>query len=606
MNQEIDSKGTTQLTFSHTPKVSETIKLSVHVMVEVNGQEKLFVQTLELYVRDASTLTYVGIDASHNNEYVNGNYKDSMGNFANMAVKSDVRVVELKTKEALIAATLNDQYKMLIFTPPTRRNGNAFLIDYKSYSDEEIAAIKAFAEKGNTVIVTGWGDYYESYDEFSDGTPHVLPEDQQMSAQQNKLLNALGTNLRVSDDELKDDVKNGGQPQRLYLTEYNLENEFLERVSGEEQVYSNYAGATIYAVDSQGQPTEDLPESVSPMVYSFTSSYSADDDKDGTTGISGVSVPKYGDKYLVAATEKVDYDKGNTATIIVAGAAFMSNFEIKVALDSYSTPEYSNFTILDSIVKSINNVQITPIAEVHEAEEGERFTIEGIATTNASGFDKDTAFFDSIYIQDETAGINLFPVSGNIKAGQTLRVKGLTSSYNGERQLNVTSVELIDPTVKSLPDPIKVTTSQASEGYKLGSLIKVVGTVTKIEKTNEIVESIFVADSSGQEARIFIDGYITKDINLENLTVGKKIAATGLSSISTEGPRIRISDRQNITVSPALSDGDDPITYTVVSGDTLWDLAILFKTTVEKIVEMNAIENKDLIYIGQVLEISPE
>jgi len=602
LDQALEATSTAKLSYSHTASESGDIELTVTVVVDVDGQEKSFEQKVKMYVRDAKSLVYVGIDASHYNEYVNGNYKDSMGNFANMAVKSDVRVVELKTSEELIAATQNDQFKMLIFTPPTRRNGNAFLLDYKNYSDEEIAAIKAFAEKGNTVIVTGWGDYYESYTEFSDGTKHDLPKDMQMSAQQNKLLEALGSQVRVSDDEIKDDEINGGQPQRLYFTKYNLENEFVNRVNPEEQVYSNYGGATIYTVDGDGQPSTLIPSTVSPMVYSFTSSYSADDDKDGTTGIDGVMVPKYNDKYMISASEKVTYDNGNVATIIVAGAAFMSNFEIQAVLDSYATPDYSNFTILDAIVKSINVVEITDIADVHKAEEGERFTVEGIVTSNASGFDKDTAFFDSIYIQDSTAGINLFPVSGVIQAGQTVRVKGITSSYNGERQLNVTSIEIIDPKVQALPTPLDLTSAQAATGANLGSLVKVSGTITKIEEVNNVVESIFVKDASGEEARVFIDGYITTDSKIKDLAVGNTLTAVGLSSISTEGPRIRVRDRGDVICSPEA----DTFDYVVVAGDVLWKIAQTYKMTIDQIVDMNGIENPDLIYVDQILKLIKE
>ncbi|MFR8332888.1 MAG: hypothetical protein ACLU9S_11460 [Oscillospiraceae bacterium] len=35
-----------------------------------------------------------------------------------------------------------------------------------------------------------------------------------------------------------------------------------------------------------------------------------------------------------------------------------------------------------------------------------------MVTSNASGFDKDTAFFDCIYVQDGTGGICCFPVAG--------------------------------------------------------------------------------------------------------------------------------------------------------------------------------------------------
>lgn len=568
VDQDIESAATFKHDFSYTPTVSKEMTISVAAVVEVAGQEKTFDQKIDLYVRNAEKLTYVGIDASHNNEYVSGNYKDSMGNFANMAVESDVRVVELDTTEALLAATKDARFKMLILTPPTRRDGNAFRLDYKSYSDEELEAIKAFAEKGNTVIVTGWSDYYESYSKFSDGTPHDLPADQQMSAQQNTLLEALGSTLRVSDDGVMDDVKNGGQPQRLYLTEYNLTNEFVKDVSEKEQVYSNYGGATVFAVDADGVPTTTISDTVSPMVYSFESSYSKDADKDGTTGIEGVAVPKYDNKYMVAASEKVTYENGNEGTIIVAGAAFMSNFEIQASLDSYATPEYSNYTILDAIVNYVNHVEITDIADVHKAEEGMRFAIEGIVTSNASGFDKDTAFFDCIYLQDETAGINAFPVAGDVRAGQTVRIKGVTSSYNGERQISVSSIEIVDDEVKTLPEPIKLTTAHAAQGLNLGSLIKVSGKITKIEKVNNVVETIMVKDSSGTECRVFIDGYITKDKSIANLSVGNKLTAVGLSSISTEGPRIRVRDREDISVVKSSSNKDKDDDRTIVDDNT--------------------------------------
>lgn len=557
VNSELAPMATFKHTIDFTPTVAQTLKITATVIMTVNGQDKTFTQDLSLNVRDSEKLVYVGIDASHYNEYVDGNYKDSMGNFADMAVDSDVRVVELETSEALIAATQNSKYAMLILTPPTRRNGSGFLIGYKSYTEAEIAAIKAFGESGRTIIITGWGDYYEGYTKYSDGTAHVLPLDQHMAAQQNKLLLALGSTLRVSDDEIKDDTNNGGQPQRLYLTDYNLSNPFLAYVSPSEQVYSNYGGATVHVVDGDGVPSTTLPATVSPMVYAFTTSYSADDDKSGTTAVEGVSVPKYNDKYMVAASETVTYENGNVSTVIVAGSAFMSNFEIQVTLDNYSTPAYSNYTILDTIVKTINPVTLTDIATVQAASEGESFTIRGIVTSNASGYDKETAFFDCIYVQDATAGINAFPVSGAIKAGQTVEIKGKTSSYNGERQIAVEKITVVDETVGTLPTAKRITTEQVKNASFLGSLVQVEGTITAIEYSNNVVESIFVKDSSGVAGRVFIDGYITKDKTIANLTVGARLKATGLSSIDTEGGRVRIRDRADIVCTKVSSGNDD-------------------------------------------------
>ena len=45
------------------------------------------------------------------------------------------------------------------------------------------------------------------------------------------------------------------------------------------------------------------------------------------------------------------------------------------------------------------------------------------------------------------------------------------------------------------------------------------------------------------------------------------------------------------------------IIYTVVKGDTLYSIARKYKTTVNELVKINNIKNKDLIYIGQKLKI---
>ncbi|MBF4695769.1 S-layer homology domain-containing protein [Fusibacter ferrireducens] len=556
LNKEIVSTGTATHEFNYTPTLAGKMTLVATAVFSINGQDQTFTSSIDLNIRASETLVYAGVDASHYNEYVDGNYKDSMGNFANLAAEYGVRVVELHTSEALIAATKDSKYKMLVLTPPTRRNGTAFLKDYKSYSDDEIAAISAFSKSGKTVIVTGWGDYYEGYDKYADGTAYTLPADEHMSAQQNKLLAAMGSTLRVSDDEIKDDANNGGQPQRLYLTNYNLSNTFLNGVKPQEQVYSNYGGSTIYSIGTDSKPSETLPSSVSPMVFAFETSYSSDDDKDGTTGIKDISVPKYDSKYMVAASETITHDGNAKSTVIVAGSAFMSNFEIQANMDSYATPQYSNYTILENIVMAVNPVIVTSIAEVQSANEDESFTIRGIATSNASAYDKNTAFFDCIYVQDSSAGINAFPVSGDIRAGQTVEITGKTSSYNGERQIAVEKIKVIDETIKPLPTPIYLTTSKAANGSHLGSLVTVSGVVESITAPNDVVESIYIKDRSNVLCRIFIDGYITSTKTIADLAVGKIVTATGLSSIDTEGTRIRIRDRADVVVYNGSSEDD--------------------------------------------------
>lgn len=47
----------------------------------------------------------------------------------------------------------------------------------------------------------------------------------------------------------------------------------------------------------------------------------------------------------------------------------------------------------------------------------------------------------------------------------------------------------------------------------------------------------------------------------------------------------------------------NPTTYIVKSGDTLSEIALKCNTTVDTLVKLNNIKNKNLIYVGQVLKI---
>ncbi|WP_302495965.1 S-layer homology domain-containing protein [uncultured Flavonifractor sp.] len=551
---EIPASGTLNVDWKYTPKTAKVMTITATVVMEQGGIEYTYSKDISLDILDASKLVYIGIDASHYNEYVNGNYKDSMGNFGDLAAGYSVRTVQLNTSEDLIAACENQsgKYKAIILTAPSRRNGDALRDPYVCYSDAEIQALKAFNAAGGTLVLAGWSDYYEHYESF--------PAADHMAAQQNKVLEALGSSLRIGDDATNDDTLNGGQTQRLYLSTYNWDHFLMNGVEFDSenpnnnlysQLFSQYGGASIYVVDAEGNPTSTLPDTVSPVVYGHATTYSKDSDNDG---LGGDSMPKYavaeGDnRLMVLATEDLGDDKG---LIIVSGAAFMSNFEVQAQIgDSGAEKNYSNYNICENLVNYINPVTITNIADVQaQKQEGIKYVIEGVVTSNASGYDKDTAFFDCIYVQDGTAGINAFPVAGNYKIGDKVRITGTTSSYQGERQIAVTSIEKIG---EGTVEPKLITTKEAAESTYLGSLVQIKGVVVSFAEAEGLVQTIMVRDESGYDARVFIDGYITKDKAIENLAVGHEITVTGLASYDNtfnapEGPfpRIRIRDRADI------------------------------------------------------------
>ncbi len=572
----IPASGNTTVEFNYTPDVARVMNVTVTVVVELDGVEYTFSMDVELDVQDASKLVYIGIDASHYNEYVNGNYKDSMGNFGNLAAGYSVRTVQLNTSEDLIAACDNDKYVALILTAPSRRLAAA-QSDPKVYTADELKAITAFNAKGGTVILAGWSDNYENYDVIQSNSSIV-----HMAAAQNEVLKALGSSLRIGDDATYDDVRSaadGVDKWRLYFNTYG-DNFLTEGIEYDAEhpydrmyteVFSHYGGATIYAVDDSGAAASTLPATVSPVVFAHASTYSVDVDKDG---LGGSDIPKYAytegdDRLLVMGMEQLE----GQGLIIVSGAAFMSNFEVQATIeDSGSEKNYSNYRICENLVNHLNPVTVTDIAEVQAQEsEGVKYTIEGVVTSNASGYDKDTAFFDCIYLQDATAGINAFPVAGNFKIGDKVRITGTTSSYQGERQIAVSSIELISEGHEVAP--IAITASELNDGTVLGSLVTLKGTVESFEYANGLIQTIMVKDEKGETGRVFIDGYITTSYDVENLTVGCDITVTGLASYDNSfdgpAPRIRVRDRKDVvcTAAPAVE-----IIASGWSGYTTWTL----------------------------------
>ena len=554
----IAAGSTLDIPFKWTPDQARVATVLVTAVVNQNNKDYTFTKTISLDVLDASKLVYIGIDASHYNEYVNGNYKDSMGNFGNLAAEYSVRTVQLNTSADLIAACSNPKYKAMVLTAPSRRSSEA-QADPKTYSQEELAALTAFNDAGGTVILAGWSDNYENYDVIQNN-----PNTKHMAETQNDVLKALGSSLRISDDATYDDVRSaadGVDKWRLYFSDYNMDNFLTDGVIVDTnhpydkmytERFSHYGGASIYAVDADGNPASALPATVSPVVYGHASTYSVDVDKDGR---GGAGIPKYtyaenDPRLLIMATEQLE-GKG---MVIVSGAAFLSNFEVQSDLDNTLEKNYSNYRICENLINYLNPPKISTIAEVHaDPDEGIKYTVEGIVTSNASGYDKNTAFFDCIYIQDETGGINCFPVAGDYQIGDKLRISGSTSSYQGERQLAVTKIRKLG--ADTPVEPKVVTAAQVNDGSVLGQLITLKGYVTGIEMANGLIQTILVRDAQGNVARVFIDGYITTSQDVANAAVGCEIEATGLASYDNTfvledgtpmAPRIRTRDRADI------------------------------------------------------------
>ncbi len=508
----------------YTPEEAKLLNIGITATLEYDGKEYVFTASVELDVTSADEVAYMGIDASHLNEYVSGKYAQMMGNFATLAKEANIRTKQLNSSADLIAACKDERMTVLVLNVPTRQ-----LTQAKVYSAEELAALKAFNDRGGALILSGFADAKDGLD------PH-------MAATQNALLEALGSALRLADDSAREGSYNG-----LYAYAFGED----EIAAGLEDSVYYYNGSTVYVVDAQGQPVDTLPDTVNGVLYGNYKTESRDEDKDGF-GVSAVPKYNYNDptygaqpRYLLMAAERME-DKG---MIFVSGVPFMNDYNIVFPAEN------GNNALAQNLLKAVNPVRLTDIAEVRkQTEVGYTFTIQGTVTSNASGYDKDTAFFDCIYVQDETAGINCFPVAGEFKIGDVVQIKGQTEFYVGEPELQVQTIEKLGETTPV--EPVEITAAQLNDRSVEGSLITLKGFVTKITMANGLVESIYVIDAEGTVGRAFIDGYITANNEVKDLAVGRAISVTGVASYDNtyaiehdSYARIRVRDRADIVTS---------------------------------------------------------
>ena len=258
------------------------------------------------------------------------------------------------------------------------------------------------------------------------------------------------------------------------------------------------------------------------------------------------SVVKKGD-VVTLATEAVGQGR-----VYVAGTVFLSNFEISDSSSvDYGDASYANKVIAQNIVSSIlEEREISTIAEAREGEVGDIFTVEGVVT---AGNVEPNAFFDTIYIQDETGGIDLYPVSsadGTFLVGQTVRVTGSWDQYQGDVELRVIDIELVDSTIQPV-EPKELTLEQANDYDTYGGwLAKVRGTVTSVELVSEQVSEVMLSDGT-HEFRLLFNNYIgySQDGStpLETFAkVGADISAVGVVYYDPDGACLRIRDRSEV------------------------------------------------------------
>lgn len=545
---KVDSEGTATYTFSYTHDKVGAMEMNVIVKASLNGVEKVYNDVLKLNYVDNSMVSHVVIDGTHYNDYVTGYYGDNVDSFISIAADKNIKARVVK--DEITADTLKDA-AILVVSAPAKKTGTANAGDYtvSHYEDSFLETVKEYVENGGTVIVCGLADYQDT----TSG---------QTATETNKLLEAIGSTIRMNSDEAYDEVNNGGQPYRLYYKNVNTSSPYLKGFK-EGQTYSAYSGCTVDITNATEETGSVYPAEW--LVRGFDTTYSIDCKTDtGEKSDSSVYVEK--GNVVALASQKTKFG----GEIFVGGSVFVSNFEVKAELDNNDSLPYANYTIINNILDAKKvEIEATDIATVRKAQMGDVFAIEGYV---ANGTDNEnTTFFDTIYVQDATGGITVFPfATAGVKKGTKIRVVGYVDAYQGDKELQLVSYEILDDKNLAEIKPTQMSVVDSMDYDKNGGkLIQVTGTVSAVEKDGDAVSEFWLTDGKGNQSAIFIDGYITSGTTGKNTLAsivekGKTVTAVGFLYKHPEGdsdvsvPVLRVRDCDEITAGKKESGADQP------------------------------------------------
>jgi len=597
------------LSFNFTPTNVGNHNVVVRALIEVGGSIRVYYGFADFFVRDITQVGFIGVDASHFNEYVDGGTRNSHTNFARVAGDMNLVTSVFNTEADLLSALANPDYSFIIMSAPSRSAGvvnDPARGEHRSYSDAVVAAAAAFVERGGILALTGFGNFNDT-----GGTiPGIAGAH---SHQQNRLLAAMGSHIRFGDTSHSAPVGfreiDTSAHQHLLNAEinFNLDNPFMQGiVMG--QNYRNFSTGALYVVSNPNalilSATDvanyvisgNIPAEVNPMVFAHPASWTLDSNNSaGNQGqgrpkfpAPGANFPRYAHpqlglapapaagtgagqrpagggtsdgQHLVAASQAI-----GSGYVLVFASHFFSNFDVRPDLDNWDDLPNANLTIVQNILSFVEpDPVITRISTVRRANLGQWFTVEGVVTSGLQVMgDENRGFMNSIYIQDASGGINLFEVTENnaagLQVGQRVRATGFVSEFYGETQLTVHLAggrfTIIDPNPVHQVNPRRFSTRQAIQTTNVGWLAEVRGQVSDIimqPGTDDILQ-FTINDGSGP-IPVFIRSYITPGVDLDFVIEGEWVSVIGFVShgelYGGYGSRIRVRDRNEITATEA-------------------------------------------------------
>lgn len=427
------------------------------------------------------------------------------------------------------------------FSEKNPKNGDILLITApsKPFDKEFVEKVRTFAENGGTVILCGQSDLGDLSGLHTSG-------------ELNRLLEAMGATMRLNDDTAWDKENNSGTPDAVSANVFNPDGDLTKSLKPE-QTYTQRAGCTVN------------PGSGTWLVKGRSTTHGVDADGDGQDT---------GENAVLLACEEL----ANGGKVYVSGGLFLADDAMKEP-DNIWKRVSGNQGIAEALLKIERAAypELVTIGEMRSGKDGEVYHIRGWATSGTSR--PGNSFPDTIYLQDDTGGVELEPFTeGGIEVGTPIEVVGRKEISSGNVVLKIIDYDkkLDEPLYNYTPEttPNKTAMDYEANG---GRLMQVEGRVTDVTYTDDrkVVSRITLKDGNGDLAEILIEDDIVSGADGKNnlasqVKEGRTVRAIGILHLESDGrPVLRVRNCDEVVYVPpvpvSLGSRRNPRT-----GDLIW------------------------------------
>lgn len=508
--------GTLSHIFSYAHREYGMTEFRVEAVGSVNGENRTYDKTLSLSFHVPEQVKYIAVDDSHDNS---GTGK--LNRLAKIAAQNSISVKKFETE-------LPENSDLLLITAPS-----------KPFDEEFVEKVRAFAENGGTVILCGQSDLGDLSGLHTSG-------------ELNRLLEAMGATVRLNDDTAWDEENNSGTPDAVSANVFNPDGDLTKSLKPE-QTYTQRAGCTVN------------PGSGTWLVKGRSTTHGVDADGDGQDT---------GENAVLLACEEL----ANGGKVYVSGGLFLADDAMKEP-DNIWKRVSGNQGIAEALLKIERAAypELVTIGEMRSGKDGEVYHIRGWATSGTSR--PGNSFPDTIYLQDDTGGVELEPFTeGGIEVGTPIEVVGRKEISSGNVVLKIIDYDkkLDEPLYNYTPEttPNKTAMDYEANG---GRLMQVEGKVTDVTPTNrgKGVSRITLKDGNGDFAEILIEKGIVSGADGKNdlasqVKEGRTVRAIGILHLESDGtPVLRVRNCDEVVYVPpvpvSLGSRRNPRT-----GDLIW------------------------------------